>query len=119
MKLIGNILWFLFGGFECGLSWIFSGFLCCITIIGIPIGLQCFKIGSLMFFPFGIKVKNRGGGLSFLANIFCVIFCGLPLAIVHSFFGLLWCMSIIGIPFGLQFFKIASLSLAPFGKILT
>lgn len=56
MNLIGNILWFIFGGFLSGLSWLFSGVLWCITIIGIPFGLQFFKIAKLCLAPFGARV---------------------------------------------------------------
>ena len=69
MKTIGNILWFLFGGLIGGLSWVLAGCLWCITIVGIPVGLQCFKFASLAFFPFGKEVVYGGGGFSLLVNI--------------------------------------------------
>ena len=115
MSFLGNILWFIFGGFLSGLSWIIAGILCCITIIGIPLGLQCFKFASLAFAPFGKEIEYGGGAHSFLANVIWLIFCGLPMAIENFVIGCIWCITIIGIPFGLQFFKIAKLSLAPFG----
>ena len=116
MTIIGNILWFIFGGFISGLSWFVAGLLCCISIIGIPLGLQCFKFSSLSFFPFGRNVIYGGGVPSLFANILWLIFCGIPMAIENTLFGVLWCITIIGIPFGLQFFKIAKLSLLPFGS---
>ena len=116
MNLIGNILWFILGGLESGLGWILAGLICCITIIGIPLGIQCFKLASMSFFPFGKEIRYTGDSLSFLANLLWLIFLGLPLAIGNAIIGLLWCCTIIGIPFGLQFFKIAELALAPFGK---
>ena len=64
MKTIGNILWFLFGGLIGGLSWVLAGCLWCVTIVGIPVGLQCFKFASLAFFPFGKEVVYGGGGFS-------------------------------------------------------
>lgn len=115
MSFIGNVLWFIFGGFISGLSWLFSGIIWCITIVGIPYGLQCFKFASLAFCPFGKEIEYGGGAASFIANIIWIIFFGIPMAIENTLAGLLWCVTIVGIPFGLQFFKIAKLSLMPFG----
>lgn len=115
MGCIGNFLWFVFGGFICGLSWFFAGLLCCITVIGIPLGLQCFKFAGLCFFPFGKNVIYGGGAVSLIANIIWLVFCGIPLAAEAAIFGVLWCITIVGIPFGLQYFKIAQLALMPFG----
>ena len=115
MRFIGNILWFLFGGFLSGLVWLIDGLLWCITIIGIPYGLQCFKFASLSFWPFGKDVRYGGGAFSLLANIIWILFFGIEMAIVNLIFGLLWCITIVGIPFGKQFFKIARLSITPFG----
>ena len=116
MRFIGNVLWFLFGGFATGIGWVLAGCFWCITVIGIPIGLQCFKFAKLVFFPFGKEIVYGGGGaVSLIANIFWIIITGLPMAIVNAVFGCLWCITIIGIPFGRQFFKIAHLSLMPFG----
>ena len=115
MRFIGNILWFILGGLESGLCWLLAGLIWCVTIIGIPIGLQCFKLAGLVFWPFGKEIRYGGGAFSFLANLLWIIFSGLPLAIVNVVFGCLWCITIVGIPFGKQFFKIAKLSLMPFG----
>ena len=115
MRTIGNILWFIFGGFLSGLAWWISGILWCVTIIGIPYGRQCFKFASLSFRPFKKDVVYGGGAPSTIANIIWLIFCGLWMAIVNAVFGLLWCVTVIGIPFGRQFFKIARLALMPFG----
>lgn len=115
MHTLGNILWFLFGGFLSGLSWFVAGCLWCITIIGIPYGKQCFKFASLSFAPFKKDVIYGGGIPSFLANVIWFLFFGIPMAIENFFFGCVWCITIVGIPFGLQFFKIAKLALAPFG----
>lgn len=118
MKFLGNILWFLFGGLISGLSWIFAGILWCITIVGIPIGLQCFKLATLSFWPFGKEVRYGGGAMSTIANIFWLLISGIPLAIENLILGLVCCITIIGIPFGKQFFKIAKLALTPFGAIV-
>ena len=61
MKTIGNLLWFVFGGFFSGLSWLLAGLLCCITVVGIPLGRQCFKFASLSFWPFGKEIVYGGG----------------------------------------------------------
>ena len=115
MSTLGNILWFVFGGFFSGLAWLISGLLWCISIIGIPYGRQCFKFASLSFWPFGKEVQYGGGAMSTIANVIWVIFFGIPMALGNLLFGLLWCVTIVGIPFGKQFFKIAKLSLTPFG----
>lgn len=115
MGCLGNVLWFIFGGFLSGISWCLSGIIWCVTIIGIPYGKQCFKFASLSFAPFGKEVEYGGGVPSLFANIIWIIFFGIPMAIANVIFGCLWCVTIVGIPFGLQFFKIAKLALAPFG----
>ncbi len=115
MGCLGNCLWFIFGGLISGLSWVFVGILWCISIVGIPIGLQCFKFATLSFFPFGKEVIYDDGLVSFILNIIWIIFSGLPLAIEHFLLGCILCITIVGIPFGLQMFKIAKLSLMPFG----
>ena len=116
MSLLGNILWVIFGGFIGALGWAISGILLCITIIGIPFGLQCFKIAGFVLWPFGRRVIiGEFGAVSLLANIIWIIFLGWELCIGHLFIGLFFCITIIGIPFGLQHFKLAKLSLMPFG----
>ena len=115
MRLLGNILWFIFGGIASGLLWVVAGLVLCITILGIPLGTQCFKFASLSFFPFGKEIVYGGGTVSFLANLIWLLLFGLPMAIANAVLGVLWCITIIGIPFGKQFFKIAKLSLMPFG----
>ena len=115
MECLGNCLWFIFGGLISGLSWVFVGILWCISIVGIPIGLQCFKFATLSFFPFGKEIIYGDDIFSFILNIIWIIFSGLPLAIEHFLLECIFCMTIIGFPFGLQMFKIAKLSLMPFG----
>lgn len=119
MGCLGNLLWFVFGGFIMGISWLGAGILWCITIIGIPIGLQCFKFASLAFFPFGKEVEYGGGAGSFVLNIIWMITTGFPLALEAFTIGLGFCITIIGIPFGLQCFKIAKLALMPFGSTVS
>lgn len=115
MTFLGNIIWLIFGGFAGGISWFIAGCAWCITIIGIPIGLQCFKIAGLSFWPFGKDIVYNGSGISFVVDILWLIISGLPLAIVHVTSGILLCITIIGIPFGKQSFKLAKLALMPFG----
>lgn len=116
MKTLGNILWIICGGLVSSLSWALAGLLWCITIIGIPLGKQCFKFAKLTLAPFGKEITDDGSAASTVANIFWIIFTGLPMAIENAAFGLLLCVTVIGIPFGKQYFKLAKLSLAPFGK---
>ncbi len=115
MGCLGNLLWFVFGGIWQGLGWVLAGVLWSITIIGIPIGQQCFKLAGLAFFPFGKEVEYGGGAVSLIANIFWLILSGIPLALAATLNGVIFCCTIVGIPFGLQCFKIAKLSLMPFG----
>ena len=106
MGCLGNVLWFVFGGAVSGLSWCLAGCLWCITVVGIPVGMQCFKFAALSFFPFGKEVQYGGGAGSFLLNIIWLIVSGLPLALEHLALGTALCVTIIGIPFGLQQFKL-------------
>ena len=115
MRFLGNILWFLFGGLLGGLSWIFAGCIWCITIVGIPVGMQCFKFATLAFWPFGKDVVYGNGVFAFLINLIWIVFFGWEMALGNLIVGLLWCITIVGIPFGRQFFKLARLSLMPFG----
>ncbi|NLL00835.1 MAG: YccF domain-containing protein [Clostridiales bacterium] len=118
MGCLGNILWFIFGGFLSGLTWLIAGCLWCITIIGIPVGMQCFKFASLSFFPFGKEVVYGGGAGSLLLNIIWILVTGIPMAIHSALWGVLLCITVIGIPFGLQHFKLAKLALMPFGTTI-
>ena len=111
MGCLGNLLWFIFGGALSGLSWCLAGCLWCISIVGIPVGVQCFKLASLSFFPFGKEVQYGGGAGSLLLNILWLILSGLPLTVEHAALGVLLCVTIVGIPFGLQHFKLAKLAL--------
>ena len=115
MGCLGNLLWFIFGGALSGLSWCLAGCLWCITIVGIHVGVQCFKLAGLSFFPFGKEVRYGGGAGSFLLNIVWLLLSGLVLAVEHAIFGIVLCVTVVGIPFGLQQFKLAKLALMPFG----
>lgn len=114
MKVIGNILWLLFTGIASALAWFFLGIVWCITIIGIPFGKQCFKLARLSAWPFGTTV-NSNFGKHPIANVIWILFGGLGLALSFLLAGIVWCITIIGIPFGKQCFKLAILAIAPFG----
>lgn len=115
MGCLGNLVWFVCGGFIGGLSWCLAGGLWCLSLVGIPVGLQCFKLAGLTFFPFGKEVRYGGGAGSFLLNLIWLLVSGMPLALEHAAWGVVLCISIAGIPFGLQHFKLAKLALMPFG----
>lgn len=119
MKILGNIIWLIFGGLEAAIGYFTASITLAITIIGLPIALQTFKIGLLCLWPFGAEVKDTGypsGCITLPLNIIWIIFGGLWAWLCHVFFGLLLCITIIGLPFGRQHFKMAGLALAPFGK---
>ena len=115
MKFIGNVIWIICGGLLSAIGWWLAGALWCITIIGIPVGVQCFKLSSISLDPFGKDVVDEGGAVSCLLNIIWFFVSGLELAIGNALIGILLCITIIGFPFGKQFFKIAKLAIAPFG----
>jgi len=119
MNILGNILWLFFGGFLAAMGYLIGGCVLCITIIGIPWGFQCFKLASLVIWPFGQKVvsdSTETGCLSVFCNIIWIISGGLYTAIIHLVMGALLFITIIGIPWGRQHFKLFEISLMPFGK---
>ena len=119
MNLPGNLIWLIFGGFLSALGYLFGGIFLCITVVGIPWGLQCFKLAGLVLWPFGKEVVSSSSGagcLSVLFNIIWLLCGGLYTALVHILFGLLLTITIIGIPFAKQHFKLIEISMMPFGK---
>jgi len=121
MKILGNIIWLIFGGFAIFLEYILAGLALCVTIIGIPFGIQAFKLGILALWPFGQKIEYMDyapGCLSTLMNILWLIIGGIWIALTHLLFGILLSITIIGIPWGKQHFKMVSLALTPFGRRL-
>lgn len=115
MGCLGNLIWFVCAGFWQGLGWTLAGLLWSVTIVGIPIGRQCFKFAALSFRPFGLEVLPGGGLPSALMNLIWLLVSGLWLALEAAINGLVLCCTIVGIPFGLQCFKMAKLALSPFG----
>lgn len=119
MNLLGNIIWLIFGGLAAALGYLVGGIILCMTIIGIPFGLQCFKLAALELWPFGSQIvsgESRAGCLSVVLNIIWLFTGGLYTAVVHLLFAFLLCITIIGIPFARQHLKLMELSLMPFGK---
>ena len=119
MKLLGNIIWALFGGLFIALYYFVVGLLLCLTVVGIPFGLQLMKMAGFALWPFGHEVQagpQDSGCLSVFMNILWIILGGIEIALTHLGLGVAFCVTIIGIPFGLQHFKMALLALVPFGK---
>ena len=121
-KQLLNILWIILGGLLVCLEYIVGSVLLMITIIGIPFGLQSLKLTLLALCPFGQRVVSTpsdGGCLSVLMNILWIFCGGIWIALTHLAFGVLLCITVIGIPFGMQHFKLAGLALTPFGKTVS
>lgn len=119
MRLIGNILWIVFfGGLATCIEYLIAGLILCVTIVGIPLGVQCFKFAELSLLPFGRDVTpaDTRGPFSTLFNLIWLVFAGIWIALTHLFFAVLSGITIIGIPFALQHLKLAGLGLLPFNK---
>jgi uncharacterized membrane protein YccF (DUF307 family) len=120
MNLLLNILWIIFGGgIILFFEYLIGGTVLCITIVGIPFGLQCFKLAVFAIVPFGSKVvetEHAGGCLSILFNVLWILLFGLGIAVTHLVLALLFAITIIGIPFAVQHVKMAGLAITPFGK---
>lgn len=121
MNTLGNLIWLIFGGFISALGYLIGGFVLSCTIVGIPFGLQCFKLAGFVLWPFGrmaVSTTASNGCLSLALNILWLLFGGFWIAITHLVFGLLLLITIIGIPFARQHFKLIEISLMPFGKTI-
>ena len=120
MNLIGNLIWLIFGGLATAIGYFFGGLAMMLTIVGIPFGFQLIKIASLCLWPFGrtfqVDRGNVPGCLFGILNIIWLLIAGLWIALLHILFGFLLCITIIGIPWGMQHFKLASFALTPFGR---
>ena len=119
MNLLGNIIWLLFGGIVIAIQYLIGSIVLMITIVGIPFGRQTLKMAALAIWPFGryTVVHSRASGcLYILMNVIWLLFGGLWIAVSHAVFGLILCITIIGIPFGLQHFKLTAIALSPFGR---
>jgi uncharacterized membrane protein YccF (DUF307 family) len=124
MRLLGNIIWLIFGGLATGIGWWVAGALAAITIIGIPFAVAAFRIGTFSFLPFGREIVERperdeGRRLLILVgNVVWILLGGLWLALAHLLFAFLLAITVIGIPFAVQHLKLAQLSLTPYGKMI-
>ena len=121
MSFLGNLIWIICGGFAVALEYFTAGIALCCTIIGIPFGIQMFKLGLMSLVPFGQQTVTQPSGTGCIYSIFNIIWMftgGLVIAFTHLLFGVLLCITIIGIPFGKQHFKLMSLALWPFGKTI-
>ena len=119
MNTFGNICWLLFGGLIIAVIYFLCGLSMCITLIGIPFGVQLFKLGAYVLNPFGHELVNgpgEPGCLSAVMNLIWILCGWWEVAILHLICGILFCITIIGIPFGKQHFKMALNSIFPFGK---
>ena len=116
VNFLCNVIWFIFAGIWLTLVWALVGVLWCVTIVGIPIGVQCFKVARLALAPFGTEVEYGGHFGSLLLNVLWIVFGGLELCIVALVAGAVCCITIVGIPAGIQSFKFAKLALMPFGS---
>jgi uncharacterized membrane protein YccF (DUF307 family) len=118
MSLLGNVVFFIFGGFIIFLGYVLGGILLCLTIVGIPFGFQCSKIAGGVLAPFGRDVYETeppGGALSVILNIIWIILPGLELALMHLFLALFFAITIVGLPLAVQHMKLVKVALLPFG----
>ncbi len=119
MRTIGNLIWVIFGGILIFLEYLIASFILCITIIGIPFGLQTLKLAMLALWPFGKEIilsQSSNGCLSIIMNLIWLLIGGIWICLTHLVFALLFAITIIGIPFSLQHLKLAGLALTPFGR---
>lgn len=119
MRTIGNIIWLIFGGIAIAVEYAIASLLLMLTIVGIPFGLQTLKMGMLALWPFGSEVAYRGGSsgcLHTIMNLIWLLIGGFWICLSHVVMGIIFSITIIGLPFGLQHFKLATLALTPFGR---
>jgi len=121
MSLLGNLVFFILGGFIIFLGYVLGGIILCLTIIGIPFGLMCFRLAGGVIAPFGREVRETeppGGPISLIMNIIWIILPGLELAIMHLLLALLFLVTIIGYPLAVQHMKLVPMALLPFGHVM-
>jgi uncharacterized membrane protein YccF (DUF307 family) len=119
MNFLGNLIWLVFGGLFAAIGYVVGGLVLCLTVVGIPFGLQCFKLAGLVLWPFGKKVvpaSSAGGCWTVFANILWILVGGIVVTLNHLIMGALLFITIIGIPWARQHFKLIEISLLPFGK---
>jgi len=121
MNFLGNIIWLIFGGFLTGLGYILGGLVTCLTIVGIPFGMQAIKLGVATMTPFGTEIaptEDANRPLQIIFNMLWLIFFGWEIAVAHLVHGIILAITIIGLPFAKQHFKLIPLALFPFGQEL-
>ena len=120
MSLLGNIIWLIFGGLIAGIEYVLAGLLLCLTIVGIPFGLQSIRMGRSVLTPFGKKVVDakHQGPLKLVFDVLWIVLFGWEIALTHLLFALLLAITIIGIPFAKQHLKLIPVALLPFNKEL-
>ena len=121
MSLLGNIVFFVFGGFIIFLGYVLGGIILCVTIVGIPFGFQCFKLALGVLAPFGrgvVPTEPPGGALSLILNIIWIILPGLELAIMHLLLAAFFAVTIVGFPLAVQHMKLVNVALLPFGHVM-
>jgi len=121
MSLLGNILWLIFGGLLAGLGYILGGLLMCLTIVGIPFGIQSMKLGVATFAPFGkriVEAPGANGPLELVLNVVWLVLFGWEIAVAHLVSAGVLAITIIGIPFALQHVKLVPIALFPLGRSL-
>lgn len=118
MRTIGNILWFLLAGWWLALAYVIAGIIACVLIITIPFGIASFRLAGFVIWPFGRTVVFRrdAGVASLVGNVIWIVLLGWELAIAHLIAGLLLCVTIVGIPFGIACWKMVPLALVPLGR---
>ena len=118
MNLLLNIIWLILGGFIVVIAYLLGGILLCVTIIGIPFGIQCFKLSGLALMPFGREIREKeppSGALAVIMNVIWIILPGLELAVFHLIMALLFALTIIGLPLAAQHLKMTRIAILPFG----
>ena len=119
MRILGNLIWIIFGGFIAFLGYMVGGLLLCVTIVGIPFGIQSFKLGLATLTPFGrdvVEKRGANGALNIVFNLLWILLFGWEIALNHAFWALVLAITIVGIPFALQHLKLVPLALLPFGR---
>lgn len=121
MSLLGNLIFFVLGGFLIFIGYVFGGILLCLTIVGIPFGLMCFRIAGGVLAPFGrdvFETEPPGGSLALILNIIWIILPGLELAIIHLLLAVFFALTIVGFPLAVQHLKLVKIALLPFGHVM-
>ena len=121
MSLLGNIVWLIFGGLIAGLGYIIGGLALCLTIVGIPFGIQSMRLGVATFAPFGKELRTRADAdspLRLILNVVWLLLFGWEIALAHLFHAAILAITVIGIPFAMQHVKLVPMALLPLGREL-